>query len=206
MAEAGRVITGRAGGIRLLAPGEGTRPIADKVKQSLFGSLEAELDDPWGEPFLDLFAGAGSAGIEALSRGAALAVFVEDDAGAARVIAENLRRTRLDGGIVVRREATRWLAAGRAAADLPGGPFGVVFADPPYRETDLLAQALTLLGDATLGWLRDDALVIAKHFWKDAPPDAAGRLRAARDRRFGETGLRWYRVVPSDATAGAADA
>src|SRR4051794_35244236 len=81
MAEAGRVITRPAGGSRLLAPGAGPRPIADKVKQSLFASLEAELDDPWGAPVLDCFAGSGACGIEALSRGAPRAVFLEDDGG-----------------------------------------------------------------------------------------------------------------------------
>ena len=195
MAEAGRVITGSAGGIRLLAPGEGTRPISDKVKQSLFASLEAELDDPWGSPFLDLFAGSGQAGIESLSRGAPRAVFVEDDAGAARTIGENLRRARVSGGIVVRRDVVRFLSAGSDAAVDARGPFGVALLDPPYAERALLARALTLLGDPGLGWLRDDAVVIAKHFWKEPPPADAGALRAVRDRRFGETALRHYRVA-----------
>lgn len=192
MAEAGRVITGSAGGLRLLAPGEGTRPISDKVKQSLFASLESELDDPWGVPFLDGFAGSGACGIEALSRGAPAATFVEDDAGAARTIAENLRRTHLaDRATIVRRDALRWLAAGRSPAD---DPFGIVIVDPPYKDTAQLASALELLGDPALGWLRPDAVVIAKHFWKDPPPATAGMLAAVRDRRFGETALRHYRV------------
>ena len=195
MAEAGRVITGSAGGIRLLAPGEGTRPISDKVKQSLFASLEAELDDPWGVPFLDLFAGSGACGIEALSRGAPLAVFVEHDTGAARTIEENLRRTKVVGGRVLRTDAIRCLAAGSGAAGEAMGPFGVVMVDPPYARTALLADALALLGDPDLAWLRDDAAVIAKHFWKDPPPDVAGQLVAVRDRRFGETALRHYRQV-----------
>lgn len=195
MAEAGRVITGSAGGIRLLAPGEGTRPISDKVKQSLFASLEAELDDAWGSPFLDLFAGSGACGIEALSRGTPVAVLVEQEAGATRTITENLRRAKVLGGIVVRADALRWLAAGSGAAGAGGGPFGVVVVDPPYALTQALADALVLLGDPALGWLRDDAVVIAKHFWKDAPPATSGTLRAVRDRRFGETALRHYRLV-----------
>jgi 16S rRNA (guanine966-N2)-methyltransferase len=192
MAEAGRVITGSAGGLRLLAPGEGTRPIADKVKQSLFASLEPELDDPWGVPFLDCFAGSGACGIEALSRGAPSATFLEDDAGAARTIAENLRRTHLAArGTVVRRDALRWLEAGRPATE---EPFGIVMVDPPYREAVLLASALELLGDVARGWLRPDAVVIAKHFWKDLLPEVTGTLVSVRDRRFGETALRHYRV------------
>ncbi len=159
MAEAGRVITGSAGGLRLLAPGEGTRPIADKVKQSLFASLESELDDAWGVPFLDLFAGSGSCGIEALSRGAPTATFVEDDAGAARTIAENLRRTHLaDHASVVRRDAPRWLEAGRPAAD---EPFGIVIVDPPYKDTALLA----VVGYAELTLVTRQAASTTKAFF-----------------------------------------
>ena len=86
MADAGRVIAGTARGIRLQAPGPGTRPLADRVKQTLFAILEPDLR---GARVLDLFAGSGAAGIEALSRGAASATFVEHDAGAARVIGSN---------------------------------------------------------------------------------------------------------------------
>ncbi len=194
MADAGRVITGIAGGIRLLAPGEGTRPIADRVKQSLFAALDAELEGVWGVPALDLFAGSGACGIEALSRGASRAVFVEEDARAAAVIAENLERTRLSAaGSVVRRDALRWLAAGAAAAGEGRDRFGVVVVDPPYQAGAALAEALDRLGDPSLGWLRPDAIVIAKHFWRSTPPDATGVLRAVRDRRFGETALRHYR-------------
>lgn len=194
MPDAGRVITGSARSIRLAAPGEGTRPFSDKVKQALFASLEATLDDPWSGDLLDLFAGSGAGGIEALSRGAARAVLVDDDAHAARTIAENLRRTRCAGGIVVRRDAIRFLEAGSDAAGDGHGPFAIVLADPPYAQPALLVAALERLGDARLGWLRDDAVVVAKHFWRDQPPEQAGRLRRVRIRRFGETALSDYVV------------
>ncbi|MFO1540699.1 MAG: RsmD family RNA methyltransferase [Chloroflexota bacterium] len=195
MAEAGRIIAGAAGGIRLRAPGEGTRPFADRVKQSLFAALEAGMEAPWEAPVLDLCAGSGAAGLEALSRGAPCAVLVEHDAGAVRTIEENVRRTRLSGAHVVRRDAVRFLSGGAAAAEPgTGGPFGLVIVDPPYAETALLAALLGLLGDAALGWLRDDAVVVAKHFWKDTPPERAGALVRARARRFGETALTEYRV------------
>ena len=142
MADAGRVIAGSAKGVRLAAPGPGTRPLSDRVKQTLFAVLEPELEDA---AVLDLFAGSGAGGIEALSRGAARATFVEKDGGAARVLAENLRRTRLEGAArVVRRDAIAWLAdpAG-AAAD---GPFDLVLVDPPYADTAALARALELVG------------------------------------------------------------
>src|ERR687890_673469 len=108
MADAGRVIAGSAGGIRLRAPGPGTRPLADRVKQTLFAILEPSLP---GARVLDLFAGSGAAGIEALSRGAAAATFVEHDNGAVAVVRANLRRTHLDGPAVtvVREDALRWL-------------------------------------------------------------------------------------------------
>jgi len=79
MPDAGRVIAGSARGLRLLAPGEGTRPLADRVKQTLFAVLEAGSLGPWPVAFLDLFAGSGAGGIEALSRGAPRATFVERD-------------------------------------------------------------------------------------------------------------------------------
>src|SRR5690349_15538735 len=107
MADAGRVIAGSAKGIRLRAPGSGTRPLADRVKQTLFAILERDL---WNARVLDLFAGSGAAGIEALSRGAAAATFVESDRDAVGVIRANLRATALgDHAEVVRSEAERWL-------------------------------------------------------------------------------------------------
>ena len=94
MPDAGRVIAGRARGIRLAGPADGTRPLGDRVKETLFAILEPDLA---GARFLDLFAGSGAAGIEALSRGAAHATFVERDTAAAKVIAGNLDRTHLAG-------------------------------------------------------------------------------------------------------------
>lgn len=193
MPEAGRVITGRAGGLRLLAPGGGTRPLSDRVKQALFGLVGSEVPDAWEGAFLDLFAGSGAGGIEALSRGAPLAVFVERDPGAARVIGDNLRRTGLSGGVVVRREATAWLAAGPAG--VPGAPFLVVLVDPPYDRPDLAAGCLASLGDPSSGWLRHDGCVVVKHFWRDPPAETAGMLQRVRERRFGETMLSLYRAA-----------
>jgi len=116
MADAGRVIAGSAKGVRLAAPGAGTRPFTDRVKQTLFAILEPELE---GANVLDLFAGSGAGGIEALSRGAARATFVEHDAGAARVIAENLRRAKLEArSRVTRRDAIAWLTSPEGAGKI----------------------------------------------------------------------------------------
>src|SRR4051794_2083939 len=132
MPEAGRVISGSAAGLRLLAPGPGTRPLADRVKQTLFAILEPDLP---GASVLDLFAGSGAGGIEALSRGAASVTFVERDQAAIRVIRENLRRTGFGARPdveVVQAEARGWLQRATGSAL---GPFDVVLIDPPYAET-----------------------------------------------------------------------
>jgi 16S rRNA (guanine966-N2)-methyltransferase len=186
VADAGRVIAGTARGIRLAAPGPATRPLGDRVKQTLFAVVDADLRDA---RVLDLFAGSGSAGIEALSRGARSATFVERDRDAARVIDDNLGRTHLAArAVVVRAEAIDWLAA-RAASD---EPWDVVIVDPPYAETDLLARALEAL--ARPGIVAPGGRVVAKHFWRDAPPARIGLLASEPERRFGETALTFYRA------------
>lgn len=184
MADAGRVIAGSARGIRLEAPGAGTRPFGDRVKQTLFAILELDLP---GARVLDLFAGSGAAGIEALSRGAEHATLVERDAAAIRVIAANLARTHLaDRASLVRAEAVAWLGRPDASA---GGPFGLVFVDPPYAQPGLLIAAL----EALAPHLAPDARVVAKHSRRDQLPGQVGLLASERERRFGETALTFYR-------------
>jgi 16S rRNA (guanine966-N2)-methyltransferase len=185
---AGRVIAGTARGIRLAAPGEGTRPLADRVKQTLFAILEPDLP---GARVLDLFAGSGAGGIEALSRGAAAAVFVDRDQGAVATIKANLTRTHLGGAsaVVVQADAVRWAAE---AAGPVAGPYDLVLVDPPYDRPDLLAATLERLGAGRV--LATRGQVVAKHFWKDRPPGRAGLLASVRERRFGETALTFYRA------------
>lgn len=186
MSDAGRVIAGSARGVRLRAPGPGTRPLADRVKQTLFAILEPDLQ---GAAFLDLFAGSGAAGIEALSRGAASATFVEKDQGAAAVIDANLKATALAGpaASVVRWDVVRWLGESH-----PDERFDLVVVDPPYAETELLGRILEILGGPAAP-IAPSARVVAKHFWRDRPPERIGMLAAERDRRFGETALTFYR-------------
>ena len=192
MPEAGRVVTGTAKGGRILAPGPGTRPLTDRIKQALFATLEAELPEGWDGPFLDLFAGSGSAGIEALSRGATACVFVERDARAAAVIVENLRRLGLAGPAarVTRLDAIRFLDGAPAAV---GGPFVAALVDPPYGDVAIVA-ALERLGDPSRRWLAEGAVVVAKHFWKDPVPRELGTLAWLREKRFGETLLTFYQA------------
>lgn len=184
--EAGRVIAGTARGTRLAAPSAGTRPLTDRVKQALFASLEA--DGALRGPFLDLFAGSGAGGIEALSRGAPAATFVERDARACLLIRQNLERSALSGGHVVRADVVGHLRAGRQEQTLP---YRCCLADPPYDEP-LLEPVLALLGDPSLSWLTGGSLVVGKHFWRSAPPVVVGDLKLARQRRFGETMLSFY--------------
>jgi 16S rRNA (guanine(966)-N(2))-methyltransferase RsmD len=193
---AGRVIAGSARGRQLQAPGEGTRPLGDRLKEALFATLEPEIRD---RPFLDLFAGSGAAGIEALSRGASRAVFVERDAGAAKVIAANLAATGLaDRAMVARAGVEAWL--GRDAKQQ--GPFAAILLDPPYDRPELLEAALrAIAADGPGGILAVDGVAVAKHFGKQTVPAEIGLLGSARERRFGESALTFLRW----ASAGADD-
>lgn len=187
MPEAGRVIGGSARGIRLEGPrGTATRPLTDRVKESLFGALEAvgALDGP----FLDLFAGTGAAGVEALSRGSPAATFVEHDGPSCQVIGANLRRAHLELGRVARADVVGYLRNLRPAAD---GPFAAALIDPPYGDP-MMTTALELLGDPARDWLLPGATVAVKHFWRDEPADLVGVLAKQRVKRFGETALTFY--------------
>jgi 16S rRNA (guanine(966)-N(2))-methyltransferase RsmD len=194
------VIAGTARGRALISPGEGTRPLGDRVKQTLFAILEPTMRN---RAFLDLFAGSGAGGIEALSRGAARAVFVERDQGALETIQRNLQATGLAGppARVVLAKAGRWLEDhGRHL-----GPFGAALIDPPYDRPELLEAALQAIAAAGPGGILEaDGVVVAKHFWKTPPPAQIGLLRSIRERRFGETTLtflRWASAEPVDEAA-----
>lgn len=192
VSDAGRVIAGSARGIRLHAPDEGTRPFADRAKQTLFAILEPDLR---GARVLDLFAGSGAGGIEALSRGAAQATFVEKNGEAVRMIKANLQAAHLAGPAaeVVRAEVLAWLsAAGDERARTSLDPFDIVLLDPPYAAKGMVAETLALLG-AREAPLSNDARLVAKHFWRDRPAERVGMLTLERERRFGETALTFYR-------------
>jgi 16S rRNA (guanine966-N2)-methyltransferase len=193
---AGRVIAGSAKGRQLIAAGPGTRPLGDRLKEALFAILEPELRD---RPFLDLFAGSGAAGIEALSRGATRAVFVERDPGAIRAVQANLASTGLEArATIARAEGITWLTRdGRAA-----GPFAAALLDPPYDQPELLQTALEAIAAAGPGGvLAPDGVAVAKHFGKEEMAAEIGLLRSVRERRFGDsvlTFLRWAAVGADD--------
>ena len=195
LANAGRVIAGSARGIRLVGPAEGVRPLGDRLKQALFAILETELR---GRPFLDLFAGTGGAGIEALSRGAASATFVDSDGVAIEAIGRNLAASHQAGPAaeVVRSDALAWLDRRQ-----PGEAFRAVIVDPPYDHPELLVAALERMAAAGPGGIvAADGVVVAKHAARAALPARIGLLGSIRERRIGESALTFYRW--SDAEAG----
>jgi 16S rRNA (guanine(966)-N(2))-methyltransferase RsmD len=180
-----RVIAGALKGRRLVTPrGRTTRPTADQVRIACLDTLMPFLG---AGPFLDLFAGAGGVGIEALSRGAPAAVFVEQDGAALRALRDNVERLALeDRARVIRRDAARAvteLAAG-------GERFAVVFLDPPY---DSPRAAAALDAVAAGGALTPGAVVVLQHASKTPPPESPGALTRWKTRRFGETTLTFFR-------------
>ena len=169
-----RVIAGIAGGIPLTAPrGTATRPITDRVKETLFAILGDRVPDA---RVLDLYAGSGAIGIEALSRGAASVAFVERDRGALAALRANLERTRLERASVYEADVERFLAG----AD---GPWDLVVLDPPYEVRAIVSPLRALVPLLATG-----AVVVIKHFWRVETPDVVG-LAVTRQRRFGETML-----------------
>jgi 16S rRNA (guanine966-N2)-methyltransferase len=173
-----RVIAGTARGIQLAAPRDrGTRPITDRVKETLFGILGERVLDA---RVLDLYAGSGAVGIEALSRGAARATFVEKGRAALTAIGENLRRAGVNESADVRaQDVARYLATAAAEEDR----FDLVMLDPPYEERAILPPL-----ERVVALLAPSATVVVKHFWRTSVPVPDG-LRMWRDRRFGETTL-----------------
>jgi len=171
-----RVIAGVARGVPLIAPrGRGTRPITDRVKETLFAILADRVPEA---RVLDLYAGSGAIGIEALSRGATHATFVESARPALASLRANLERTRLVEPASVRAvDVERFLSSpAEAAASL-------VFLDPPYEERAIVAPLR-----AVVPHLAPGATVVVKHFWRTELPEVAG-LELVRQRRFGETML-----------------
>jgi len=174
-------ITGGIGrGRRLKVPaGEKVRPTSDKVKQALFNILGDRVP---GSSFLDLFAGAGGVGIEALSRGAERVVFVDGDRGSLDAVKYNIEQA----GFTDRAQAV--LAKAETFLKKRSGPYDIVFLDPPYS-LEMLPLLQLVAGS---GMLEPDALVIAEHFRKQTSPPAAGMLTLEREARYGDTVLAFY--------------
>ena len=177
-----RIIAGAARGRRLRAPsGERTRPTADRVREALFSSLDAELGSITGLRFLDLYAGSGAVGLEARSRGAGVVTLVEQDRRTAALIKENVRAVGL-GGVEVLAGAVA-----RVLGSHPRAPYDVVFLDPPYAEA--VEPCLDALVDG--GWLVAGAVVVVERASRSPAPTWPAGLVEDRFRRYGDTTL-WY--------------
>lgn len=179
-----RVITGKARGIQLKTPeGMQTRPTADRVKEALFSIIQFELP---GAKVLDLFGGTGQLGIEALSRGAASAVFVDASENACKLIRENLRRTKLEGqGRVVRSDYMEFLKRNREH-------YNIILLDPPYAEV-FLENALKCIAEIDI--LETDGIIITERpLDKELPWENEGYQRS-RDYKYGKTLLTVYRKL-----------
>ena len=180
-----RLIAGTAGGRRLKVPPSGVRPTGDRAREALFNSL-ASLVDLDGAVVLDLYAGSGALGLEALSRGAAEVVFVESGPRVLPVLRANLAAVGLPGGRVV---------AGSVPTVVAGPPparFDVVLADPPYATpVDEVLGVLRALVDG--GWLAPGAVVVVERSSREQPWEWPTPLAALRDRRYGEAVLRYGR-------------
>src|SRR5262245_34238119 len=189
-----RIIAGKYRSRRLVAPaGVQTRPTSDRLRETLFNVLGASVQ---GSVWLDLFAGSGAVGIEALSRGARLVHFVESSSRAARAIRSNLDSLAItDGAEIVEREANaalRLLDARPAACDF-------CFLDPPYRKQTDYEQVLIFLAGSRL--LKPGALVIAEHDKHFDPGEVFGVLHRSRKLRQGDAVLSFYRKIsPAEAT------
>lgn len=177
-----RVISGKARGIQLKTPdGMVTRPTADRVKEALFSIIQFDIP---GAKVLDLFGGTGQLGIEALSRGAKSAVFVDAQENACKLIKENLRRTKLEGeGSVVRADYLDYLNRCR-------DQFNLIFLDPPYAEA-FLENSLNRITEIDI-LLSGGIIVTERPLDKDLPFQFEGYTRS-KDYKYGKTLLTLYR-------------
>jgi 16S rRNA (guanine966-N2)-methyltransferase len=181
-----RIIAGAHGGRRLSAPaGALTRPTSDRVREAVFSAL-GSMTDLSGARFADLYAGSGAVGLEALSRGADFALLVESDTRAARTIRDNI--------VALRVGSAARLVTGKVAQVLAGppdgGPYDIVFADPPYAVDDdeIVEIQKALLVNA---WLAPGAVVAIERSSRGDPLSWVDGITADRSRRYGETTL-WY--------------
>jgi 16S rRNA (guanine966-N2)-methyltransferase len=191
-----RIIAGTAGGRRLsVPPGRGTRPTADRAREGLFATILAIRGPLDGARVLDLYAGSGAVGLEALSRGASDVLLVESDARAARVIQGNVEALRLPGARLLGDRVERVLARG------PGGhpPRDVVFADPPFAATAAdVERMLAALRDR--GWLAPGALVVVERATRSGPIAWPAGYTAERSRSYGAATF-WYGLGAGPAAA-----
>ncbi len=179
-----RVITGTARGVRLKTlDGQSTRPTMDQVKEAMFSAIQFEIE---GRRVLDLFAGSGQLGIEALSRGAKSAVFVDSQRKACAIIRENLEKTKLaDSARVICADYLSYLASS-------GEKFQIILLDPPYGEK-FLENALKKISEIDI--LADDGIIICERPIEKQLSEEYDTVRLAKNYRYGKTAVSIYRKV-----------
>ncbi|APE36126.1 16S rRNA (guanine(966)-N(2))-methyltransferase RsmD [Nocardia mangyaensis] len=174
-----RIVAGTAGGRRLEVPPTGTRPTSDRVREALFSAIDARLDLD-GARVVDLYAGSGALGLEALSRGAEHALLIESDRKAAAVVRANIAALGLPGAEL------RVGTVGTVLAHAAPAAFDVVFSDPPYDvSTDDVIDDLTAL--AANGWLAPDALVVVERSSRSPEITWPAGYAPLKPRKYGET-------------------
>jgi len=196
-----RIVSGVVGGRRLAVPkGRDTRPTSERVREALFSSLLSDRGTLTGAAVLDLFAGSGALGLEALSRGAGSAVLVERDPGAAATARANVAALGLPGAVVAASPVVKYLAR-------PPAPVDVVFLDPPYaltgRELDAVLAALAA------GWLRAGASVVVERAKRSPAPGWPAGFAPGRVRTYGDTAVHpahWGGGAPTGPAQGSATA
>lgn len=191
-----RIIAGLAKGRRLTVPDAGTRPTSDRVREALFSALEHRAQDVTGMRVLDLFAGSGALGLEALSRGADTAVLVERDRRACEVLRANVERIGLDGAHVLCDDVTRLTRAVSTR-----GRFDLVLMDPPYEMAD--DRIVTVVQNLVDGsWLSCGAMVVVERSVRSGDVTWPVGFTSAERRTYGDTVVMhalWY--GPSDQIA-----
>ncbi len=185
-----RIISGSARGRRLLTPkGSHIRPTSDRVKESLFNILTVLLGNFSGRRVLDIFAGTGNLGIEALSRGASEAVFIDENRDAAALVKKNLDLAGFAGrGLILHKEA---LAALKMLGKTES-PFGLIFLDPPYRE-GLSERVLDFLAVSEL--IDESSLIVAETAAREELPGEFSRLQEFDKRVYGDTAIAFFMLT-----------
>jgi 16S rRNA (guanine966-N2)-methyltransferase len=190
-----RIIAGAARGRRLAVPaGRSTRPTADRAREGLFSTLESLTGTLSAARVLDLYAGSGAVGLEALSRGAGAALMVDSDEAAVRVIRANIDTLALPGAEVRMGRAERLVAAAPAT-----DPFDIAFLDPPYELDDDALRAV-LVDALANGWLAPVAVVAVERVSRGGPWTWPAGYAPSRSRRYGEATL-WYGHADSSPAA-----
>jgi 16S rRNA (guanine966-N2)-methyltransferase len=199
-----RIIAGTFRSRTLAAqPGMSTRPTSDRLRETLFNVLAPRIE---GAAFLDLYAGSGAVGLEALSRGAAHVAFVERAPAALKILHANLERLGIGSGVRVHAKSVGAFLKSAARPDPKSADpkrtsakpecFDVVFLDPPYDEAKEYAITLELLGGAAKGILAPGAVVVAEHRRKQSLDEQYGSLKRTRVLEQGDAALSFYAVQP----------